>query len=104
MIKQEFLILDAAVGEYTLFQQLTIESGVRYFRTLVESTGNPINAHPSDYTLFHRGEYDTETGLSVCSELRPNLGNGLEFTIRREEKAGSLAEVQPQRFDRVESS
>ena len=79
MIKQEFLIHDSKAIDYTLFQQATIETGVRYFQTLVNTPGNPINAHPADYTLFHRGSYDTESGASTQLEAKESLFNGLDL-------------------------
>lgn len=68
MTKQVFSVFDSATKLFLdpFFAQ-TIEEALRRFRATVnhpEATN--INEYPEDYTLFHLGEYDLESG-----ELRP---------------------------------
>lgn len=50
----------------------------RMFTDSVNDSNHPFNKHPDDYTLFHIGFYDDQTGLiEPCTPA--SLGNALEY-------------------------
>lgn len=56
----------------------TIAQGVRLFQDEVNKVDSPMCAHPADYTLFHIGYFDEESG--VLEAIAPvSCGHGLQF-------------------------
>lgn len=44
--------------------------------TLLQNKEHPITIHAEDYTLFHVGEFDDETGFTTCDRVEPSLELG----------------------------
>jgi len=53
---------------------------VRGFRDAVNTKGEPMNAHPDDYTLFQIGEFDETSGELV--KLASPVSLGLASTFK----------------------
>lgn len=51
---------------------------IRVFTDCVNSKDHQFGAHPSDYTLFHIGEYD-DNSAKIHAHAPKTLGNGVEF-------------------------
>jgi hypothetical protein len=51
---------------------------IRAFEDCVNSEDHHFGKHPSDYTLFELGSFDTDTGLFKTPDRNP-VGNGVEF-------------------------
>lgn len=61
---QMMSVFDAAVENYSPpFCVRAIGEAIRTFSKEVKTEGSRIAASPKDYTLFHLGEYDDETGI-----------------------------------------
>jgi len=78
-----FTVYDAAARRYLEpFFAETIEVACRMFRTLVNKDGHLFARFPEDYTLFHLGEYDMETGYLHALETPHSLGVAITFVAR----------------------
>ncbi|WNK12845.1 MAG: nonstructural protein [Microvirus sp.] len=80
MILQIFSVLDRKAKNYNLpFYCPTIEVAQRAF---AQSVNDPASGmaytHPEDFTLYHIGTFDDETGYTTSFEPVPK-GNGLGF-------------------------
>lgn len=51
----------------------------RTFGDQVNDKESPFNKHPGDYTLFHIGEYETDTGLLTPLTTPTSLGLAVEY-------------------------
>ena len=58
---------------------------IRTFADCVNSEQHQFGANPSDYTLFHIGEWDDHDGKITPTEPE-SIGNGTKF-IRQEQQA-----------------
>lgn len=59
----------------------SIEMALRGFRQVVNQEGHQFNDFPEDYTLFHIGEFEMESGwLKPCDPR--NLGVAVTFIER----------------------
>ncbi len=62
-MKHLFTVHDSAAGAFLdPFVAPSMEFAIREFRTIVNKEGHQFNLYPSDYTLFHIGTFDLETG------------------------------------------
>lgn len=57
----------------------TIGLALRAFTDLVNDVGSTVKRHPSDYTLFHIGEFDEQKG--TFSPVVPHVNLGLASTF-----------------------
>lgn len=63
MIFQAFTIYDTASATYSPpFFQSTKGLAIRMFSETATDKTTSIGRHPMDFTLFHTGEYDDQTG------------------------------------------
>jgi hypothetical protein len=75
-----FTVYDAAAARYLEpFHAPTIEYAIRQFRSSVEQEGHMFAKYPEDYTLFHIGEYNQETGLLTPNAAPVSLGVAITF-------------------------
>jgi len=78
-----FTVYDSAARKYLEpFFAETVEVACRMFRALVNKEGHQFARFPEDYTLFHLGEYDAETGYIVPLDTPHSLGVALTFVAR----------------------
>jgi len=84
MILQMFAVFDSATKAYHApFFQNSRGQAVRTFSDLANDSQTMLCKHPSDYTLFHTGNYDDTKGI-VTSEKHSNLGKAIEFISQPE--------------------
>lgn len=85
MIIQIFTVFDEKAGcSHPPFYMNSVPEGRRTFGDCVNSKDHPYSKHPSDYTLFHIGEYD-DNSMSIKPMDRPvPLGTGVEYKARQE--------------------
>lgn len=56
-----------------------VEMAQRAFADCVNSESHQFHAHPEDYTLFHMGNFDDETGEIHPKTTPTSLGLGLQY-------------------------
>ena len=79
MTLQIFTVFDSAANLFLQpFFAMTAEVAIRQFRELVNDTQHQFGKFPEDYTLFHIGEVDQETGQILSMEPR-SLGIAITF-------------------------
>lgn len=82
MIKQVYSIYDAKAENYSpTFTASNNADAVRAFERDVNSD-NPqsmLCSNPEDFTLFHLGSWDSESGVYNMSEAKTSLGLGLDY-------------------------
>ena len=77
---QMFTVFDAAAKRFLEpFNAPTVEFALRQFRSSVESPDHLFSKYPEDYTLFHIGEFDQESGVIHSFDTPHNLGVGVTF-------------------------
>jgi hypothetical protein len=77
---QLFAVYDAAAMRFIEpFPAPTIEFAIREFRSTVNREGSQIHKYPEDYTLFHIGEFDQETGFLLPLQAPHSLGVAITF-------------------------
>ncbi len=75
MILQIFSVFDSKVEDFmTPFFSQTIKSGQRAIANLARETDHPLNTNGEDYTLFHIGQFDTESALITTQKTPVALG------------------------------
>lgn len=52
---------------------------VRAFGDLVSDPKHPVGAHPGDYSLFHLGIFDEQSGVVTALQTPSVVMNGLEM-------------------------
>lgn len=83
MKTQYFAVYDSAAARYTdPWPAPTVEMALRRFRHTVNQEGNDISMFPEDYSLFHVGEFDPETGRLSGFETPRSLGVAITFKDR----------------------
>ena len=85
MIDQIFSVFDEKAEAYLPpFYLPQVAMAQRTFTDTVNNPESQIAKHPSDYHLFHFGEFDNVTGeFRMFSSPKP-LGNGLQFKTQTE--------------------
>lgn len=79
MKHQIFCVYDSAAEQYTEpFYAPTHHFALRNFRRLVNEPGHQFNTYPEDYTIYHIGEYDGDTGVITPQDPR-SLGVAVTF-------------------------
>jgi hypothetical protein len=81
-----FSIFDKAAENFNTPMFLAAKGqAIRAFDDQANSPDSMIYKHPTDYVLYHIGEYDDSNGL-LTPLLKPHqMGSGLDF--KREEKS-----------------
>jgi len=75
-----FTVYDSAARRYLdPFCAETIEVAIRMFRALVNKPEHMFARFPEDYTLFHVGSFDPESGLLVPLVAPHSLGVAITF-------------------------
>ena len=87
-----FCVHDSAVGAYLQpFFMRSVNEALRSFRATVNSPGHAFSKNPEDYTLFHIGSYDEDTGVFENINHH-SLGKALDH-IDPEPQQGQLEAV-----------
>ncbi len=69
MNKQVFSVFDAVARRYLRpFFADSIEEAIRSFRAICNEPDHHFHLHKTDFTLFHVGSFDFETGMIVGHE------------------------------------
>lgn len=85
-----FTIFDQAAGLYLEpFFAPSIEYAIREFRAAVNNDGHQFANFPGDFTLFHIGRFDPETG-KVTGMNPASLGVALTFLDRIQLEDGGV--------------
>lgn len=83
MKQQIFAVFDSKIGNFAQpFFMATVPAAKRAFMAVCSEAGSMLYKHPEDYSLFHLGEFDDETG-HVLSLVPVNLGLASSY-IRQE--------------------
>lgn len=64
---------------------------IRGFEDAANKEGHPFNQHPGDYTLFHVGEFDEQTGIISISKTHTNLGKAIDVQRQADFPAPRIA-------------
>lgn len=81
---QMFTVYDSAAGAYLEpFFAPTLEFAMRGFREAVNKPGHQFARFPEDYTLFHVGSFDPQSGV-VDPMVPHSLGVAVTFVDRQE--------------------
>lgn len=79
METQLFTVYDSAADRFLdVFPAPTVEFAMRGFREAVNKEGHQFNKFPEDYTLFHVGAFNAETG-EVLGYPPRSLGVAVTF-------------------------
>jgi len=68
---------DKAKAFLPAFFMPTTAQAVRTFADCCNDGGHAFGRHPADYTLFHVGEFDTDSGCLIPLPMIEALRNGL---------------------------
>lgn len=80
MKQQVFSVFDAKAETFnTPFTMAAKGQALRGFQDEVNRPESEISKHPEDYTLFHLGEVDLDTGLITPLTTPNSLGLAIEF-------------------------
>lgn len=80
MNDQVFTVYDSAAKRFLQpFFAETVEVACRMFRALVNKGDHQFSRFPEDYTLFHIGDFNAESGLIVPLTTPHSLGVALTF-------------------------
>lgn len=98
MNEQVFTVFDSKVGEYNRpFFARSIGEALRMFQDTVDDPKSQLHKHAADYTLFHLGEYDGESGQFHNLDSPRSCGVALEFKKQYEIPSEKLLSMkQPQ--------
>ncbi len=84
MILLAFAIWDAAAEAYLPPMFMTTKGqAIRSFADAVNEEGHQFARHADDYTLFHVGQFNQDTGMFTPMEP-DSMGNALTFVTRLE--------------------
>ena len=75
-----YSIYDGAVKAFMRpFMGMSHGDAIRAFKDLASDAQHPVGKHPEDYSLFHVGHFDDQTGLLTGETAPHSLGNALEY-------------------------
>lgn len=82
--KQVFTVYDSAAKAFLdPFFEGTIEQAIRRFRSTVNHPEPSLmSQYPEDYTLFHMGSFNVETGRMLSLDAPHSLGVAVTFIDR----------------------
>lgn len=76
-----FCIYDSAADRYLEpFFAPTADVAIRGFREAANKPDHQFQKFPADYTLFHIGQYDPDSG-NLVPETPRSLGNALQYQV-----------------------
>lgn len=82
MITNLFTVFDSAAGTFLdPFVAPSIEFAIRSFREAVNKEGHQFNRFPEDFTLYHTGTFNMDTGVT-SGEGPTSLGVAVTFINR----------------------
>lgn len=85
MKMQVFAVYDSKAEVFGLPLFFTAKGlAVRAFDEQCNNPESQMYKHPGDFTLFHLGEYDQDTGLMVSLPTPTSLGTGVEYKRQSE--------------------
>lgn len=91
MTEEIFAIFDSAAGAFlTPWTAQTIEVALRRFRAALAQEESDFSRFPEDYTLFHVGTFDKESGLISAVAPPHSLGVAVTFMERRTQAEHSV--------------
>jgi hypothetical protein len=106
---QLFSIHDVKAGAYLPpFTLPTTQMAKRTFADTVNDRNHSFSKHPEDYTLFHIGEFDDESGMITNDKGNKAIANGKDFQhsdfdySNNEEKISNLQEDFAQLYTQVQ--
>jgi hypothetical protein len=83
---QLFCVFDAVLGKYNEpFHARTVDRAKFMFQQVVNSPDTDFYKFPAEYTLFHVGSFNLETGLPTALNTPHSLGVAQEYLITPEE-------------------
>ena len=86
MILQVFAVYDIKARAYmSPFFMPNREMAVRAFSTGVNEEKSELNKHPADFTLFHIGAFDDETGNLEPLQNHFSLGLASQYRVRKDD-------------------
>ena len=75
-----YTVYDSKAGFYDKpFVQRSTGEALRSWQTAANSPDTAMGTHPSDYTLFEIGEFDTDNGGIKVYEAKKSLGLALDY-------------------------
>lgn len=82
MMLNVYAIYDTAISAYSQpFYSHTNGSALRAFSDHVNDPNSNVNKHPQDYSLFHLGSFDDQTG--ALSPVTPSrIGTATEYKTK----------------------
>lgn len=63
----------------TPYYSVNRDVGIRHFERAINDPSVDFHHHPSDFTLFEIGEWDTESGVMSPHAQHVNLGLGAQY-------------------------
>lgn len=79
-----FSVYDSKAQAFlTPFFERNSLTAARAFAKAANTEGHNFKEHGSDYTLFHIGTWDEETGIIEASNAKTSLGTALEHLEQR---------------------
>lgn len=83
-VKQMFAVYDSKAATYCVpFSSVNLSTAIRDFASASNDPGTELNRNPLDYSLFHIGNFDEETGV-LTSQVPCNLGMAAQFLNKTE--------------------
>lgn len=83
MIHSMFSVYDQKAEAFLPpFMMPKAQQAQRIFSDCVNSSDHQFAAHPEDYTLFHIGNFDDESGVLHPKPTPTSMGLGLEYVIQ----------------------
>lgn len=77
---QTFSIYDSKAEAFIQpWYSQTLGTAIRSFEQAVNTSGHEFQKFSADYTLFHLGEFDQQTGRFTALATHVNLGLALTF-------------------------
>ncbi len=91
MKTEMFTVLDQVADHYLEpFFSPTIESGIRAFKSVVQTEGHQFGKFPEDYALYHIGTYDGGQG-TIEAKMPNKVAMATSFI-----QAGQIAQTRPE--------
>ncbi len=86
-----FSVFDSAAAAYMApFYQPAIGMAQRVFEDMVLDPNHQFGQHPADYTLFHVGAFDDQTGMLEPMPSPIVLANGLQVVAAARESQNDM--------------
>lgn len=80
MLMKAYSVMDVKAKAYnTPFFMAQDGMALRAFGDLVRDPKTSIHAHPEDYSLFHVGSFDDESGIMIAIDAPAYIGKAVDF-------------------------